>query len=88
MMAQYYHGVINEAKAAETLKRVGLDHRLDHIPSHLSGESNNGSVSHVRSSMNQRFSWLMNQQGILIRKNGDIVLNLIKQLHEEDIPLF
>ena len=36
MMAQYFHSLVDENDAIEALKRVGLDHRLDHVPAHLS----------------------------------------------------
>src|SRR5665647_427764 len=37
MLAQYYHGNPDESKAADALKNVGMGHRLDHPPAHLSG---------------------------------------------------
>jgi polar amino acid transport system ATP-binding protein len=37
MLAQYFHSVTDEGQAAEALKRVGLGHRLTHLPSQLSG---------------------------------------------------
>ena len=37
MLAQYFHSVTDELQAAEALKRVGLGHRLTHLPSQLSG---------------------------------------------------
>jgi len=37
MLAQYFHSVTDELQAAEALKRVGLSHRLTHLPSRLSG---------------------------------------------------
>jgi putative ABC transport system ATP-binding protein len=37
MLAQYFHSLTDENEAAESLKRVGLDDRLDHLPAQLSG---------------------------------------------------
>jgi len=37
MMAQYYHSVVDESEAVDALKRVGMGHRLKHVPAHLSG---------------------------------------------------
>src|SRR5258707_14743844 len=37
MLAQYFHSVTDEAKAAQSLKRVGLGERLTHLPPQLSG---------------------------------------------------
>ncbi|MDR9831197.1 ATP-binding cassette domain-containing protein, partial [Vibrio sp. FNV 38] len=37
MLAQYFHSVTDESQAAEALKRVGLGHRLTHLPSQMSG---------------------------------------------------
>jgi putative ABC transport system ATP-binding protein len=83
MMAQYYHGFIDESKATEVLKRVGLGHRLDHIPSHLSGGEQQR-VCIARALINDPKILLADEPtGNLDQKNGEIVLKLIKQLHEE-----
>ena len=83
MMAQYYHGIIDESKAIEVLKRVGLGHRLDHIPSHLSGGEQQR-VCIARALINDPKILLADEPtGNLDQKNGEIVLKLIKQLHEE-----
>src|SRR6201984_3701843 len=37
MRAQNFHSITAKAQAAEALKRVGLGHRLTHLPSQLSG---------------------------------------------------
>jgi len=83
MLAQYYHGVIDEGKAAEALKKVGLGHRLDHIPSHLSGGEQQR-VCIARALINEPKILLADEPtGNLDQKNGEIVLNLIKQLQAE-----
>jgi putative ABC transport system ATP-binding protein len=83
MMAQYYHSVIDEEKAIETLKKVGLGHRLDHVPSHLSGGEQQR-VCIARALINEPKILLADEPtGNLDQKNGEIVLNLIRQLHTE-----
>lgn len=83
MMAQYYSGVIDEVKAAEALKKVGLGHRLDHVPSHLSGGEQQR-VCIARALINEPKILLADEPtGNLDQKNGEIVLNLIRQLHAE-----
>jgi len=83
MMAQYFYGIKNENKAREVLKRVGLEHRLDHIPSHLSGGEQQR-VCIARALINEPKILLADEPtGNLDQKNGEIVLNLIKELHRD-----
>ena len=83
MLAQYFHGVINEGKALKALKKVGLGHRLDHVPSHLSGGEQQR-VCIARALINEPKILLADEPtGNLDQKNGEIVLNLFKQLHSE-----
>ena len=83
MMAQYYHSVVDENDAIESLKKVGLGHRLHHIPAHLSGGEQQR-VCIARALINDPRILLADEPtGNLDQKNGEIVLKLITELHSE-----
>lgn len=83
MMAQYYHSVVDETQAKDVLERVGLSHRLTHIPAHLSGGEQQR-VCIARALINEPEILLADEPtGNLDQKNGEVVLKLIKDLHKE-----
>jgi putative ABC transport system ATP-binding protein len=83
MMAQYYHSVVEENDAIDSLKKVGLGHRLHHIPAHLSGGEQQR-VCIARALINDPRILLADEPtGNLDQKNGEIILKLINELHLE-----
>lgn len=83
MLAQYFHSVVDEADARKALERVGLEDRLDHLPSQLSGGEQQR-VCIARALINQPKVVLADEPtGNLDKANEDIVIDLLRQMHQE-----
>ncbi|HTX44038.1 MAG TPA: ABC transporter ATP-binding protein [Methanocella sp.] len=81
MVAQYFHSVVNKESALEALKQVGLEKRLDHVPSKLSGGEQQR-VAIARALINEPSIVLADEPtGNLDRKNGELIMEILKKLH-------
>jgi putative ABC transport system ATP-binding protein len=83
MLAQYYHSMIDRDDAVEVLERVGLGHRIGHLPSQLSGGEQQR-VCIARALINQPAIILADEPtGNLDEANEGIILDFFKELHDE-----
>ena len=83
MLAQYYHSVTDEEEAKKVLTKVGLGHRLEHLPSQLSGGEQQR-VCIARALINEPEVLLADEPtGNLDEENEKIVLSIFKDLHKE-----
>ena len=83
MLAQYYHSMVDQSDAAEVLERVGLGHRIGHLPSQLSGGEQQR-VCIARALINQPAIILADEPtGNLDEANEEVILAFFKELHNE-----
>ncbi len=83
MIAQYFHSIEDEEEAKEALLRVGMEHRLNHLPSQLSGGEQQR-VCIARALINQPQIILADEPtGNLDKKNEEAVLEIFRELHRE-----
>lgn len=83
MLAQYYHSSIDEEDAKAVLEKVGLAHRLKHLPNELSGGEQQR-LCIARALINNPELLLADEPtGNLDEANEKIVLELLRQLKNE-----
>src|SRR5437763_3103375 len=83
MLAQYFHSMTDEQEALEALARVGLRDRPNHLPAQLSGGEQQR-VCIARALINDPKIVLADEPtGNLDAKNEEIVLQLLRDLHQQ-----
>ncbi|HEY1802612.1 MAG TPA: ATP-binding cassette domain-containing protein [Terriglobales bacterium] len=83
MLAQYFHSMTDEQEALEALNRIGLRDRANHTPAQLSGGEQQR-VCIARALINDPKIVLADEPtGNLDAVNEEIVLRLLRELHEQ-----
>ncbi len=83
MLAQYLHSMTDENEALESLDRVGLKDRAHHVPSQLSGGEQQR-VCIARALINDPRIVLADEPtGNLDAANEEIVIRLLRELHQQ-----
>ena len=79
-------GAERKKRAEEALEKVGMAHRMKHypVPQALRAASSSASPSPGRlSAESPRSSWPTSRRGTSTPKNGDAVMGLLSDLHQE-----
>lgn len=84
MLAQFIHSLPDEAEAIDALIKVGLADKINRYPRELSGGEQQR-VCIARALINNPGLLLADEPtGNLDRKNSELVLSLLRKLHEEN----